>query len=149
MNTWIRWGKFNLVGALGMGVQLAALAQLSRLMAGHLLYASSAAVEITLLHNFAWHWHYTWRDRREGISLPATLVRFHLSNGVVSMLGNLALMQLLVYHARLPLLIANILAILCCSVANFCLGSSWVFAGNPQKEAVFSCEGVSTSLRSP
>jgi putative flippase GtrA len=30
MNTLIRWGKFNLVGAIGMVVQLAALALLNR-----------------------------------------------------------------------------------------------------------------------
>ena len=55
-------------------------------------------------------------------------IRFHLSNGLVSMLGNLALMRLLVHHAHLPLLVANLIAILCCSVANFCLGNTWAFA---------------------
>ena len=30
MNTLIRWGKFNLVGAMGVVVQLAALSLLSR-----------------------------------------------------------------------------------------------------------------------
>ena len=66
MNTFIRWGKFNLVGAMGMVVQLGALALLERCAAGHYLYASAAALEITLLHNFVWHVHYTWRDRRDG-----------------------------------------------------------------------------------
>jgi putative flippase GtrA len=149
MKTLVRWGKFNLVGAMGMGVQLAALGLLNRLMRAHLLYASSAAVEITLLHNFAWHWHYTWHDRRGEASGLRTLVRFHLSNGVVSVLGNLALMQLLVYRTHLPLLIANVFAILCCSVANFCLGNSWAFATNPQKDADYGCEATATSLRSP
>jgi putative flippase GtrA len=110
------------VGTLGMGVQLVSLALFNQVMAGHYLFACAAAVEITLLHNFAWHWHYTWRDRRDCVSSPGSLVRFHLSNGAVSMLGNLVLMQLLVHRAHLPLLVANILAILSCSVANFCLG---------------------------
>lgn len=128
MNAFIRWLKFNLVGAMGMAVQLAALALLNRLSAGHYLYASAAAVELALLHNFVWHLHYTWRDRRDD-SLPlAQLVRFHLSNGLVSMLGNLALMRVLVHEAGIPLLTANGIAILCCSVINFCLGDSWAFA---------------------
>ena len=55
MNTFIRWGKFNLVGAMGMVVQLAALAVFSRWAAGHYLCASAAALELTLLHNFVWH----------------------------------------------------------------------------------------------
>jgi putative flippase GtrA len=128
MNPILRWGKFNLVGAMGMAVQLAALALFNRWMSGRYLYASAAAIELTLLHNFLWHSQYTWRDRCERSSRLRQLVRFHLSNGLVSMLGNLALMQLLVHQARLPLLVANIIAILCCSMANFCLGNNWAFA---------------------
>jgi putative flippase GtrA len=129
MNAVIRWGKFNLVGAMGMVVQLAALAAINRCAPGHYLYATAAAIEIALLHNFVWHLHYTWRDRRDG-STVMQLVRFHLSNGLVSMVGNLALMRVLVHGAGLPVLVANAIAILCCSVANFFLGNCWAFAGN-------------------
>src|ERR1700730_17867026 len=129
MNTFIRWGKFNLVGAMGMGVQLTALALFNRWTAGHYLYASAAAIEITLLHNFMWHLHYTWRDRRDGATRLPQLVRFHLSNGLGSMLGNLALMRLLGHEAPLPLLASNVIAILCCSMVNFSLGNNWAFAG--------------------
>jgi putative flippase GtrA len=63
------------------------------------------------------------------------LVRFHLSNGLVSMVGNLVLMRVLVHELRLPVLVANGIAILCCSVVNFCLGDLWAFAGAPKAEA--------------
>ena len=89
---------------------------------------SAAAVELTLLHNFVWHLHYTWRDRRDDSATAVQLVRFHLSNGLVSMLGNLALMRVLVDGVRLPLLAANSIAILCCSLVNFGLGNEWAFA---------------------
>jgi putative flippase GtrA len=128
VNTFIRWCKFNLVGAMGMVVQLAALALFNRLTAGRYLLASAAALELTLLHNFAWHLHYTWRDRRDRSALLVQLVRFHLSNGLDSMLGNLTLMRLLVHEARIPLLASNSIAILCCSAVNFCLGNNWAFA---------------------
>jgi putative flippase GtrA len=127
INQFIRWGKFNLVGAMGMALQLTALALFNRWMSGHYLYASAAAIELTLLHNFTWHVHFTWRDRRGRATLLRQLARFHLSNGLVSMLGNLALMRLLIHQAHLPLLIANTIAILCCSIANFCLGNNWAF----------------------
>lgn len=132
MNPLIRWGKFNLVGGVGMVVQLAALALFSRLAPGHSLLATAAAVELTLLHNFVWHVHYTWRDRRADSAIAGQLVRFHLSNGLVSMLGNLTLMRVLVDEARMPLLIANSIAILCCSVVNFYLGNEWAFAARTQ-----------------
>jgi putative flippase GtrA len=128
VNTLIRWSKFNLVGAMGMAVQLCVLTFLTRWAAGHYLVASAAAVELTLLHNFAWHMSYTWRDRRDRSTRLAQLTRFHLSNGLVSMLGNLALMRILVDEAHIPVLAANSIAILCCSTLNFCLGDGWVFA---------------------
>ena len=128
MNVFLRWCKFNLVGGLGMVVQLAALAVLNRWWQGHYLYASAAAIELTLLHNFVWHLHYTWLDRRDRSTVPGQLIRFHLSNGLVSIAGNLALMRLLVGEARLPVLPANAIAILTCSIVNFFMGDRWVFA---------------------
>ena len=122
-----RWGKFNLVGAVGMAVQLGALALINRLAPGHYMVATAAAIEITLLHNFVWHLHYTWRDRRCRGALRSQLIRFHLSNGLVSMVGNLALMPLLVGEMRIPVVAANAIAILCCSIVNFFLGDQWAF----------------------
>ncbi len=127
MKLWIRWGKFNLVGAMGMAVQLAALAILNRWAGGHYLCASAAALEITLLHNFAWHSHFTWPDCGDGATPFRRLVRFHLCNGAVSLAGNLALMELLVQEARLPVVASNVIAIFCCSLANFWIGNRWVF----------------------
>jgi putative flippase GtrA len=132
VNTFIRWGKFNLVGAMGVVVQLTALALLNRWAPGRYLCTSAAAVELTLLHNFVWHLRYTWRDRRDDSAVLGQLVRFHLSNGLVSMLGNLALMRILVHEAHLPVLASNCIAILCCSIVNFCLGNDWVFAAKAQ-----------------
>jgi putative flippase GtrA len=128
MNMLVRWSKFNLVGAMGVVVQLGALALFNRVFAGHYLLATAAAIEITLLHNFVWHVHYTWRDRRGDSAMATQLIRFHLSNGLVSLLGNLLLMRLLVREAHVPVLAANGVAILCCSVMNFAVGNSWAFA---------------------
>jgi putative flippase GtrA len=143
MSALIRWGKFNLVGAIGMALQLGALAVFSRLAPRHYLCATAAAIELTLLHNFVWHLHYTWRDRRDDSTLLAQLIRFHLSNGLVSMLGNLGLMCVLVHGAHLPLLFANASAILACSLVNFCLGNRWAFAkAQRHGSSVQSCLSV-------
>jgi putative flippase GtrA len=131
MNTFIRWGKFNLVGVMGMVVQIGALNLIERCAPGHYLFATAAAIEITLLHNFIWHTRYTWRDRRDGSALSVQCIRFHLTNGLISMLGNLAIMRILVDEANTPVLAANMIAILCCSITNFCLGDRWAFASNP------------------
>ncbi len=143
MKTWVQWLKFNLVGAIGVPVQLAAVAVLNRWIRGHALYASAGAVELTLLHNFVWHVHYTWRDagcrdagcRDAGCSktgqsascLPR-LLRFQLSNGVVSIVGSLVILRLLTVRTHLPLWVCHLIAITGCSTANFCLSRAWVFA---------------------
>lgn len=127
MNILVRWVRFNLVGAMGMAVQLGALALLSRCDGGHYLAASTVAVELAVLHNFVWHLHVTWPDRRGHSAVLGQLVRFHLANGLVSIFGNLALMRLLVGNAHLPVLVANGIAIVCCSVVNFGLSHIWAF----------------------
>ena len=147
VGTLIRWIKFNAVGAMGVGVQLGVLALLNRLAPGHYLVATAAAIEITLLHNFMWHLRYTWRDRRDDATRLQQLVRFHLSNGAVSMVGNLGLMRLLVHGMRVPVVAANGIAIVCCSAVNFWMGDRWAFArkGNPDKTG---CPGRSPGSRS-
>jgi putative flippase GtrA len=127
LNPLIRWAKFNVVGVMGMVLQLSSLVVFERCAPGHYLLASAAAVELAILHNFVWHLHYTWRDRRDGSAPLVRLLRFHLSNGLVSMAGNLALMRILVQEAHVPILIADSIAIVFCSVINFCLGDRWVF----------------------
>ena len=123
----IRWGKFNLVGMAGMAVQLGVLAFINLLAPGHYMVATAAAIEITLLNNFVWHLHFTWRDRCCRSALRSQLIRFHLSNGLVSLVGNLALMPVLVEGMRIPVVGANAISILCCSIVNFFLGDQWAF----------------------
>lgn len=126
MKASVRWGKFNLVGMAGAVVQLAALGILNRWVPGHVLLCTAAAIEITLLHNFVWHLRYTWRDRPSS-AMTTRLLRFQLSNGMISLVGNLVLMRLLVDGAHAPVLIANAVAIVVCSLVNYALGDRWVF----------------------
>ncbi len=127
MTALVRWAKFNAVGVLGMGVQLGVLAVLNKVLRGHYLMATGVAIEVTLLHNFVWHVRYTWRDRRAGGPRWRQMVRFQMANGVVSMVGNVVLMRVLVQGVGMPVVAANVVAIGCCSVANYWLGDRWAF----------------------
>lgn len=125
----VRWMKFNLIGLAGVVLQLGALQLL--IAGGHLgvLPGTLLAVEAAVLHNFAWHCLYTWRDRpaRKARVAARRLLRFHLSNGMVSLAGNASIMYVLVGCLGLHPLPANIAAILACSLANFLLGDRFVF----------------------
>jgi putative flippase GtrA len=128
--TWIlRFVKFNLVGIGGVLVQLGLLQTWMHLSPGHYLLGTAIAVEAALVHNFAWHCIYTWRDRPalKTADVWIRAVRFHLSNGTVSLLGNLLLMELLVIWLKSSVLIANVIAIVVCSLINFLLGDRFVF----------------------
>jgi putative flippase GtrA len=123
----LRWLKFNLVGAIGVGVQLGCLALLKSRM--NYLVATALAVEIAVLHNFVWHERFTWKDRPGGTrERLMRLLRFHLGNGVVSILGNMGLMWLFVGRLHMKqVLVANGIAIAICSLLNFALGEWFVF----------------------
>ena len=95
------------------------------------LAATGLAVEVTVVHNFLWHERYTWADRvrpswRE--SLPR-LLRFNLTNGAVSFVGNLVLMKIMVGVGHANYLAANAVAIAVCSMVNFVVSDAWVFEG--------------------
>jgi putative flippase GtrA len=125
--TW-RWLRFNAVGALGVAVQLAALAAFHGWLRFEYLAATALAVETAVLHNFVWHECWTWRDRagsKGGVF--ARLLRFNLSTGVVSILTNLARMRWLVGTLHAPYLAANLTAIAAGSVANFLVCDLFVF----------------------
>lgn len=127
----IRWLKFNAVGALGIVVQLAALAVLAGPLRLHYLVATALAVETAVLHNFVWHCRWTWKERAgEGAGLGwllGALVRFHVSNGLVSIAGNLLFMRVLVGRFHLHYMPANVVSIAACAVLNFALSEWFVF----------------------
>jgi len=129
MSSLSRWLRFNLVGGIGIAVQLVALLVLKSVLRCNYLFATALAVEAAVVHNFLWHERYTWADRVRPSwrrSLPRLLV-FNLTNGAVSIAGNLALMKLFVALGHLNYLVANALAIALCSLVNFLVSEEWVF----------------------
>jgi putative flippase GtrA len=131
-----RWLKFNLVGVIGIAVQFVALWLLKGLFHFHYLAATAIAVEAAVVHNFVWHEQFTWSDRVQASwrrSLPR-FARFNLTTGAVSILGNLALMKVMVGYGGMNYLLANALAIALCSVANFLVSEEWVFEESPDSQ---------------
>jgi len=138
-STLLRWCKFNFIGGIGVGVQLAALFLLKDVFGFHYLAATALAVQAAVMHNFVWHERFTWVDRLkpDRIKLDPVrppwrrslmrLLRFNLTNGAVSIFGNLALMKVMVGQGHMHYLAANAVAIIQCSLANFLMSDAWVF----------------------
>jgi len=128
----VRWLKFNAVGGIGIVVQLVVLAVLKVAFHFDHLGATALAVETAVIHNFFWHQRFTWFDRisldraRTGDAL-ARFLKFNLSTGAFSIIGNLSLMELLVGVVHLHYLVANMITISACSIVNFLVSDRWVF----------------------
>lgn len=59
----LRFFRFNVVGVMGIAVQMGALWLLVSGLGVHYLLATLLAVEVSLLHNFVWHERWTWKER--------------------------------------------------------------------------------------
>jgi putative flippase GtrA len=130
-----RWTTFNVVGLAGLVVQLGVLALLTRARVPVPL-ATALAVEAAVLHNFFCHQRWTWRDRPSVGSRAtfARLARFHAVNGIVSLVGNVAITVALVRVGLHPV-IANLASIIACSVVNFAAGEWLVFRSTCRRHA--------------
>lgn len=127
---WQRFGKFNLVGAIGATLQLLLFTLLQRGLHWSAEVAAVFAVEIAVLHNFAWHERFTWSDRglRDLRRRIVRLGRFHVGNGLVSLVGNAVLTHVLVDWLQAPAVPSAMAAIALCAPANFLLANRWVYA---------------------
>ena len=138
-----RAARFVWVGAGGFVVQALTLQALAAAGVAYPI-ATALAVEAAIIHNFLWHERWTWADRTmsRGAGLQACsyervasnrqrlarLLRFNGATAVISIAGNVALMGLFVGSFHLPLLPANLLAVLTLSVLNYVSADRLVFA---------------------
>ncbi|SRR6266404_267172 len=124
--------RFNLVGLTGFALQSGVLFLLTDgALRMNYLIATVAAVEMALLNNFFWHQRWTWVDRPSAtrVGILGRLAKFHMTNGLVSMVGNLILMGMLVGGLRLPVNGANVISVVACGICNFLLAERIVFSG--------------------
>ena len=130
--TFRTWLRFNAVGIIGIAVQLVSLAVLKSGFGVDYRIATVTAVEITVLHNFAWHERWTWieRTRHSAGGMAGRLIRFHFANGLISIAGNLFLTWFFVSQLHLHYFLANIIAIGTCSIVNFFASDRLVFRTN-------------------
>ena len=131
-----RAARFVGVGVCGFVVQGLVLHALAAAGLPYLA-ATAVAVEAAILHNFLWHERWTWAERVVSPEAGLTacnhgrLVRFARFNGATALIsigGNVALMGIFVGRLHLPLLAANLLAVVTLSVLNFLSADHLVFA---------------------
>jgi len=124
----IRFATFSAVGAVGFILQLVTLWLLANRLGVHYLAATIAATELAIVLNFFGHERWTWSDRPAGArEIGWRFCRFHGTNGAISLLGGALIMPLLVEIGGMRLLVANIITVAVCAVANFMAADRLVF----------------------
>ena len=127
-----RFLRFGVVGAAGVAVNLGIYALLRHVAGQPDFVCRVLAIEVAILHNFAWHSRWVWADRQHGAPRLATqLLRYHLgtlfSSYVVTLAAGWLLLQVL---PEMPLreTASHLGGIACGMVSNFLLADGWVFA---------------------
>lgn len=125
----LRWIKFNIVGGIGVFVQLVALVILHSCLKLNYLLATGVAVEAAVIHNFFVHERFTWADRPPvgPFQSLVRLAKFNVCNGAVSLAGNFLVMRLLVGELLIDYTAANAIEIVIFAMVNFLLSDGLVF----------------------
>jgi dolichol-phosphate mannosyltransferase len=125
-----RWLKFQAVGAAGTCVQLGSLFFLRECLSLSVLLAAAMAVEISILHNFCWHRHWTWAftdSRLRSKPVLRQLCEYNLTCCLVSLVSNVVLTDLFMRTFGVHYLIANLMAIATVGGANFLTAELFIF----------------------
>jgi dolichol-phosphate mannosyltransferase len=126
MNSGSTWLRFNLVGVLGFVVQAAVLWALVTLLRIPAALAVAAAVLAAVSHNFAWHERFTWPGTPRAGRLKRW-VGFNATTGALSIAANVALTGAIARATGLPVVAANLVAVVLLSVATFVVSDRVVF----------------------
>ncbi|NUO83665.1 GtrA family protein [candidate division KSB1 bacterium] len=120
--------KFGIVGLSGVALNMLVLWLLKEQAHTPLWLASSSAIELSILNNFLWNYHWTFVDRqspRASAWLPA-LFKYHLAVSAAAV-SNFAVLWLLHQRFGVHYLTANVLGILFGFVLNYLFSEHWVF----------------------
>ena len=116
--------KFSIVGASGVVVNLAIYNTLlfNSFFHKHYLVSNAISFMFAVTNNFYWNFKWTFYDRASHKSLQSKYVQFFLI-GFVTLLVNSFILHVLVDFWLVNARLANLIAIVLCSVLNF-IGNS-------------------------
>lgn len=123
--------KFLSVGALGTVVNLGVLYVLRYVFDLKHVIASAIAMEVSVINNYVFHEHWTFRERREG-SWLYRLIKFHLTTSL-AITTQYITSQILHYGLSIESLTSQLTGILLGFTINYLLSSKYVWKGRKLK----------------
>lgn len=119
--------KFNIVGGIGIVVNVAAFTALTEILNVYHMIAGALATELAILNNFTLNHIWTFRERKGEMPLAVRLLLFHLSR-LLGMAVTLITLYLLADVFLLHELLSYLVAIALGVVANFYTSDVYVWA---------------------
>lgn len=155
-NSLLRFFKFGLIGVLGVAVNLGFYFLFHQILKLYDFPSKALAIELSILHNFAWNFGWTWGDRGTSRNLLwPRLLRYHGSTFVASFLITIGISYLIEIPMRgidwqtllsfVPVdismpnsdingLVAYLIGVGSGMIANFLLSDKWVFIPSKSKQ---------------
>jgi putative flippase GtrA len=118
-----RFGRFSVVGALGVVVNSIALLVLYQGLHLPLMAATLTAVEVAIIHNFVLDNRWTFGQRHLSLRRFAGFQAGSLGTLVITALS----VQLLVEHVHVYYLTANLIGISVGAILNYAVSAGWIW----------------------
>ena len=129
-----RLARFCVVGVSGVGVNMGLLILLTEAFGIPYVVSSVAAIEMSILSNFALNNIWTWSDRRT-TPLRQRLIKYHAVAGVTAMTANWSLIVFLTKVVGLDYRLSNLIGIAFGVLLNFALNHVWTFGRHAEEVA--------------
>src|SRR5947208_3313509 len=121
-----RLGRFCVVGASGVAVNMAVLIVLTEILGIPYAVSSLLAIESSILSNFALNNAWTWADRKS-TPLVQRIMKYHAVAGVTAMAANWGLLVILTRLFGIDYRVSNLIGIGAGVILNFSLNHVWTF----------------------
>lgn len=123
-----RLSVYNLVGLGGFVLQLTVIFVLTRFADWHYALATIVGLQAAIVHNFVGDCRWTWADRpaKSARDLLRRAAKYQIARGA-ALVANVALTAVFAANLSVEPEIANVMAVVCCSLINFTFADRIVF----------------------
>ncbi len=129
--------QFHLVAWGGTLVNLGVMWLLKGRLNVHVILAGALGIETAIVHNFTWHYFFTWRDRvdRTAKDYFLRLVRYNLVTASIDFVVNLGILWALTTYAGVHYLVAHLAGMLAGPVFKFFANEFLIFRRGKDEES--------------
>lgn len=126
--------SFQFIGWIGTAINLAVLWFCYDVLSWPLLVSGALAIEIAIIHNFAWYYFWTWNDRvaftvRNFITLFA---RYNIFTAAIDFVIRLGILWILTEYFGVHYLISDVIGMFIAPILKYITNDAYIFNTEPK-----------------